>query len=394
MEASPGASALTWLGSDRAAYEAAYDVRTNDTPEGWAGLIAACDVLNNTTLDQLASQVGQGLDVEESLWYLAVENAFVDEDGYLFKGADYYLYWEVETGLLHPIQHDGNEVLGSAARLGPTSWTPTQGDTDASRPLISRPLAVPAFRESYLSHMRTLANEALDLTVAEMTSDCKRRRASGTTGACSRGWRRRRRWGRGPRGTPGPPRGVLLRGCVPAGGPGRRRHRSGDPGDESPVPEVPHRVAGGVRLPGPHRRRRRPGDRVELDPLPNRPIGRLLTPVTQAVEPQRLLEYRWGKHVLPCELISEGDGCRLIFSESFTDGSIAARNAAGWLCCLAGLESGGREPAGFDMAEWRPPFEKYAAEWEALAGLQQGPPGTHPAVRTEKAASDADRRGG
>lgn len=164
---SGGASALTWLGSDQAAYEAAYDVRTNDTPEGWAGLIRACDVLNNTTLEQLASSVNQVIDAERSLWYLAVENAFVDEDGYLFKGADYYLYWEVETGRLHPIQHDGNEVLGAAARLGPTSWTPTQGDTDLNRPLISRLLSVPALRESYLSHMRTLATEALDLTVLE-----------------------------------------------------------------------------------------------------------------------------------------------------------------------------------------------------------------------------------
>lgn len=162
-----GGSALTWLGGDEAAYEAAYDVRTNDTPEGWAGLMAACDVLNNTTLEELASSVDQVIDVERSLWYLAVENAFVDEDGYLFKGADYFLYWEIETGRLHPIQHDGNEVLGASARLGPTTWTPTQGDTDLTRPLISRLLAVPALRESYLSHVRTLATEALDLGTLE-----------------------------------------------------------------------------------------------------------------------------------------------------------------------------------------------------------------------------------
>jgi hypothetical protein len=164
---SEGTSALTWLGSDQAAYEAAYDVRTNDTPEGWAGLIAACDVLNNTPLDQLESALVPVLDVESSLWYLAVENAFVDEDGYLQKGWDYYLYWEPETGRLHPIQHDGNEVTGAAARLGATSWTPTEGETNPNRPLISRLLAVPSLRESYLSHMRTLATEALDLSALE-----------------------------------------------------------------------------------------------------------------------------------------------------------------------------------------------------------------------------------
>jgi hypothetical protein len=33
--------------------------------------------------------------------------------------------------------------------------------------LISRLLSVPGLRETYLSHMRTLANEALDLTVLD-----------------------------------------------------------------------------------------------------------------------------------------------------------------------------------------------------------------------------------
>ena len=31
-----------------------------------------------------------------------------------------------------------------------------------------------------------------------------------------------------------------------------------------------------------------------------------------AVEPERLLEFRWGKHILRCELIPDGDGCRCI----------------------------------------------------------------------------------
>ena len=43
-----------------------------------------------------------------------------------------------------------------------------------------------------------------------------------------------------------------------------------------------------------------------------------------AVEPPRLLEFRWGTSRLRCELVEEDDGCRLIFSENFEDGSIAA----------------------------------------------------------------------
>ena len=95
-----------------------------------------------------------------------------------------------------------------------------------------------------------------------------------------------------------------------------------------------------------------------------------------SVEPFRLLEYRWGQSILRCELTAEGDGCRLIFTETFEDGSIAARNAAGWELCLANTEHvlQDRAPAEFEMKAWRVPFERYVAEFEPQAGPQQGPP--------------------
>ena len=99
-----------------------------------------------------------------------------------------------------------------------------------------------------------------------------------------------------------------------------------------------------------------------------------------AVEPLRLLEYQWGEAVLRCELIEEGDGCRLIFSESFEDASIAARNAAGWEMCLANMQALllDQAPAEFAMDAWRVLFNRHVERFEPLAGPQQGPPETHP----------------
>ncbi len=96
------------------------------------------------------------------------------------------------------------------------------------------------------------------------------------------------------------------------------------------------------------------------------------------VVPLRLLAYRWGESVLRCELIAEGDACRLIFSESFEDGSIAARDAAGWEMCLSNLEAVlvERTPTEFEMDAWRVLFNRYVAKFEPLAGPQQGPPET------------------
>ena len=106
-----------------------------------------------------------------------------------------------------------------------------------------------------------------------------------------------------------------------------------------------------------------------------------------SVEYPRLLEYRWGESILRFELTAEGDGCRLHFSEAFEDSSIAARNAAGWETCLRNLEEilRGYEPAAFDLGAWRILFERYVSRFEPLAGSQQGPPETHPAVVAEKA---------
>ena len=95
-----------------------------------------------------------------------------------------------------------------------------------------------------------------------------------------------------------------------------------------------------------------------------------------AVEPPRLLEYRWGQHVLRCELIAEGDGCRLLFSESFEDASWGARNAAGWEMCLDNLELllRGAAIAKFAVEIWKRKFDHYVDKFEPKAGPQQGMP--------------------
>ena len=105
-----------------------------------------------------------------------------------------------------------------------------------------------------------------------------------------------------------------------------------------------------------------------------------------AVEPGRLLEFRWGKHVLRCELIPDGGGCRLLFSENFEDASWGARNAAGWEFCLESLEAllEGAALAKFVLGVWRVRFEHYVAAFQPEFGRQQGPPETHPDVVAEK----------
>lgn len=108
-----------------------------------------------------------------------------------------------------------------------------------------------------------------------------------------------------------------------------------------------------------------------------------------AVEPGRLLEFRWGQHVLRCELAPDGEGTLLRFSETFADPSWGARNAAGWELCLQNLETllEGAAMAKFVADAWRARFEHYVAAFQPTFGPQAGPPADHPMEAETKGES-------
>jgi uncharacterized protein YndB with AHSA1/START domain len=78
------------------------------------------------------------------------------------------------------------------------------------------------------------------------------------------------------------------------------------------------------------------------------------------IDPPRLLSYTWAGDVLRYELIPDGDGCLLVFTDTFTEHGKAARDGAGWHVCLDGLEAsldGGAPPA---ADRWRGLYENYS----------------------------------
>lgn len=95
------------------------------------------------------------------------------------------------------------------------------------------------------------------------------------------------------------------------------------------------------------------------------------------VDEPRLLEFRWGNHVLKFELAPHATGCRFRLSESFEDSSWGARNAAGWEWCLGNLDLilEGAALAKFAAEVWQARFEHYKAKFEATVGPQAPPSG-------------------
>jgi len=163
-----GTAALNYLGADTSLYQVPYTLKSSDVPQPWDKLVMVCSTLNNSG-SNLTTTLPAVMDVDRVLWFLASEIAFTDDDSYVMKGKmDYYLYYEPETGRMTPIEYDGNSAFQTNLATG---WSAFYHSTNVNYPLLNKLLAVPAWRQRYLAHMRTIINESLDTTLCNAMLD-------------------------------------------------------------------------------------------------------------------------------------------------------------------------------------------------------------------------------
>jgi hypothetical protein len=162
---------LVYNGADPDSYKRSFELHTEDTPEAWRDLIELCDILTNTPIGELGQRLDRILDIDGALWFLALENVFIDSDGYISRGSDYYMYQDPQ-GRFHLITHDNNETFRYAGGGGPNRWpssdpmlSPVGHENNSSLPVISRLLAIPHLRARYLAHVRTIVERWLDWKV-------------------------------------------------------------------------------------------------------------------------------------------------------------------------------------------------------------------------------------
>lgn len=177
-----GRGGLEYTGEDLAEYKKHFEMKDGDD-EDWKALVILCKTLNETPADKLAEAIAPMLDIEDTLWFLALDCALINSDGYWIRASDYSLYRDKE-GRFHLIPGDMNEAFrtpggpGFGPRGGPGPGGPPEfsapprvegvkldplvGLDDAKKPLRSKLLAVPALRESYLAKVRTIAKDSLD----------------------------------------------------------------------------------------------------------------------------------------------------------------------------------------------------------------------------------------
>jgi len=96
------------------------------------------------------------LDIDRSLWFLAKEILFGDDDSYVNKGGmDYYAYYDVATGRLTPLEVDANSVMENQTG----TWGIFLKENDTKFPLCNKLFKIPELRQRYLAHVRTMTKD-------------------------------------------------------------------------------------------------------------------------------------------------------------------------------------------------------------------------------------------
>ena len=163
-----GTAALNYLGVDTALYQTKYTLKSSDISNPWQHLVDGCYELNNTSAANIPTDLPAFYDLDRVLWFLASEIAFSDDDSYVYKGKmDYYVYFDPETNRLTPIEFDGNSVMANNA----LNWGVFYNVTNANYPLLNKLLTVPAIRQRYLAHFRTIIQEEMNGTNCDAILD-------------------------------------------------------------------------------------------------------------------------------------------------------------------------------------------------------------------------------
>jgi hypothetical protein len=147
VSGSPGADGgLRYLGDNVDEYKRRFEIKSGDSEKSWRSLIALCRTLNETPIDELEAALEPILDVDSVLWFLALDVALINNDGYWTRASDYSIFRD-ERGKFHIVPHDMNEAFhgamgpgfgGPGGPRGPGGFGPP-GEFGPGRPDEQRP---------------------------------------------------------------------------------------------------------------------------------------------------------------------------------------------------------------------------------------------------------------
>ncbi len=114
VSGSPNADGgLRYISDNVNDYRRRYAIKSTENEEAWRDLIKLCKTLNETPIENLEAALEPMLDIDQALWFLALDCALINNDGYWVRASDYSIYLD-ENHKFHLIPHDMNEAFHGA----------------------------------------------------------------------------------------------------------------------------------------------------------------------------------------------------------------------------------------------------------------------------------------
>lgn len=163
-----GRAGLEYRGDNYSDYKKFYEIKSKEDTNSWNALIHLCKVLNTTSQTNLIDSLSSILDIDNTLKFLALEIAFINNDGYWVRASDYYIYLD-KKGLFHIIPFDANETFSypqgpgfDFSQSSSYNLDPLIDINDKTKPLRSVLLSNPELRRKYLNYVKELAEKWMD----------------------------------------------------------------------------------------------------------------------------------------------------------------------------------------------------------------------------------------
>ncbi|MBP7643221.1 MAG: CotH kinase family protein [Saprospiraceae bacterium] len=154
-----GTAAFNYL-ADTNSYKKYYTLKSSDIKSVWPDFHNVTQILNQSPIANLKQNIEPYLDIDRTLWHLATEVLFADDDSYIYKGKmDYYYYQDAETWRFQTYDYDANSILSSNSAA---AWSPFYNETKVNYPLLNKLLQVPEIRQRYVHHLKTLLSEYIE----------------------------------------------------------------------------------------------------------------------------------------------------------------------------------------------------------------------------------------
>lgn len=156
-------ASLMYLNDSPGCYDAFYEV---ENAAAWKPLLQLIKVLNRAPDD-----IEKILDVDQTLWMHALNNALVNFDSYTGSLSHNYYLWFDSTNVAHPLIWDLNMAFGGWRRNFSfetmkdeelIQYSPMAEFDNPKRPLISKLLRTPLYRKLYVAHLRTIVKDFLE----------------------------------------------------------------------------------------------------------------------------------------------------------------------------------------------------------------------------------------